>query len=164
MQKRFSHAAIRLGAMIGVIALLAVIALPMSAFAQRSRARISAARARQIALTAHPGKVVSTRLTTRSGRGVYDVYIRSGQVRRHVLVNARTGDLVVTQKGPTTRNPRRIALTAHPGKIVDGPKRMRYQGKSVHWVTVQSGVVRRTVLINARTGDIVKTMTRHTDM
>lgn len=156
MQNRFS---IRLGWIAGILALLSVASIPMSASGQR----VSVARAKKAALASYPGEIVSSRLTQRNGRSVYDIYIRSGEVDRHVLVNARNGRLLPQNTGPLTHNPRRIALAAHPGKVVAGPTRTIYQGKPVYSVTVQSGIVRRTVLVNTQAGSIVKTMIRHTD-
>jgi uncharacterized membrane protein YkoI len=162
MQNLFSRKARTPGGFLSILAVLGMVLLPMMVFGQRSATRISAARAKSIALASYPGVVVSTRPTTRSGRTYYDVYVRSGQVRRHVLVNARTGVILAGKTGPRTRNARRIALAAHPGKVVAGPTPITYQGKRVQSVTVQSGVVRRTVLVNTQAGTIVKTMIRHT--
>lgn len=149
-----------LGFILGIASVFALAWTPSEAFGQR----ISAAQAKKEALASYPGRVISQpKLVTRSGVRYYDVTIRSGEVQRHVLVNAQNGEVVRKNSELRGRSPRTIALAAHPGKVVDGPKRIMYRGKPVHWVTVQSGIVRRTVLVDTQAGSIVKTMRRHTD-
>jgi uncharacterized membrane protein YkoI len=153
----------RMGFFLNIVFALTVALTPMQVFGQgRTTGPMSPASAQKKALASHPGEVVGKpKLVMRKGASYYDVYIRSGQVRRHVLVHARNGK-ILTDATPRTRNARRIALTAYPGKVVAGPTRTRYQGKNVSSVTVQSGVVRRTLLVDTQTGNIMKTMTRHT--
>jgi uncharacterized membrane protein YkoI len=164
MRIRIGHTLKRTGVFVSMALALTMALTPMQATGQRTTTGlISAASAKRTALKGHPGEVVGNpKLVTRSGVQYYDVNIHSGSVKRHVLVNARTGRLLQATTKPRTRDARKIALATYPGRVVGSPRRTRYRGVSVSSVTVQSGIVRRTVLVDTESGKILKSMIRNT--